>query len=218
MAKQKFYVVWRGRTVGVFDNWATCRNQIDGFGGAVYKSFPTRAEAEAAYRNDARQYVGNKSKAPKPAAAPDVETDSEYEPSVGWPIIPSLAVDAACSRNVGPLEYQGVMTDTGELAFHQGPFDDGTNNVGEFLALVHGLAYLKQLNSPLPLYSDSRVAIGWVWAKKANTTLARTGRNDKLFELLKRAHRWLRDNTYETKILKWETAEWGEIPADFGRK
>jgi ribonuclease HI len=54
--------------------------------------------------------------------------------------------------------------------------------------------------------------------KKARTNHARSGKNKKLFELIGRAIKWLNENTYSNKILKWETKAWGENPADFGRK
>jgi ribonuclease HI len=116
------------------------------------------------------------------------------------------------------MEYRGVYTETSEELFHIGPFPQGTNNVGEFLALVHGLALLKQRNSALPVYSDSMNAIKWVKNKKCKTLLARSAANAKIFDLIERAEKWLKENTYTTTILKWETSEWGEIPADFGRK
>ena len=130
----------------------------------------------------------------------------------------SIAVDAACSGNPGKMEYRGVYTATKQELFHVGPFEQGTNNIGEFLALVHGLAFLKQQNSALPLYSDSRNAIGWVQKKKCKTLLEREPRNEAIFDLIERAEKWLNENNYTTPILKWETSEWGEIPADFGRK
>ncbi|HBB48571.1 MAG TPA: ribonuclease H [Flavobacteriaceae bacterium] len=136
----------------------------------------------------------------------------------GEPNLYSIAVDAASSGNPGRMEYQGVDTQTGKLLFHQGPFAQGTNNVGEFLALVHGLAYLKKEGSDRAIYSDSRIAIGWVRKKKCGTKLAPHSSNKILFELIVRAETWLRSNTYSTSILKWETKVWGEIPADFGRK
>ena len=116
------------------------------------------------------------------------------------------------------MEYRGVDTQTHKQLFHQGPFQQGTNNVGEFLALVHGIAYLKQQKSDRNIYSDSRIAIGWVKKKKCNTKLKRTTKNKNLFELVLRAENWLKNNTYTTTIIKWETKAWGEIPADFGRK
>jgi ribonuclease HI len=116
------------------------------------------------------------------------------------------------------MEYRGVDTKTKKQLFIQGPFEQGTNNIGEFLALVHGLALLKKNNSNLILYTDSRTAMSWVKKKKCNTKLERNTKNKTLFELVDRAVNWLKNNTYKTIIVKWETKAWGEIPADFGRK
>ncbi|HQP77247.1 MAG TPA: ribonuclease H, partial [Saprospiraceae bacterium] len=135
-------------------------------------------------------------------------------------IVPSsISVDAACSGNPGMMEYRGVMTDTGKEIFHLGPLRDGTNNIGEFLALVHVLALLKQKGrEDIPIYSDSKIAIGWIKKGKANTKLEHTGHNEPIFQLIQRAERWLANNSFANPILKWETDSWGEIPADFGRK
>ncbi|KAA6314154.1 Ribonuclease H, partial [termite gut metagenome] len=46
----------------------------------------------------------------------------------------------------------------------------------------------------------------------------RTPETEELFQIIERAEKWLRETTYTTQILKWNTEEWGEIPADFGRK
>jgi len=116
------------------------------------------------------------------------------------------------------MEYRGVDTQTQRQLFHQGPFDQATNNVGEFLALVHGLAFLKKEKSDRIIYSDSRTAIGWVKKKKCNTKLQKTTKNEVIFELISRAELWLKNNSYSSFIVKWETKAWGEIPADFGRK
>ena len=134
-----------------------------------------------------------------------------YSTQLAW------AVDAACSGNPGPMEYRGVDLNTGRQIFHFGPMH-GTNNIGEFLALVHGLALLKQKGSDLPIYSDSRNAISWVKKKQCKTLLTETAANKPIFDLIQRAEHWLQNNSYTTQILKWETSVWGEIPADFGRK
>ena len=127
------------------------------------------------------------------------------------------AVDAACSGNPGPMEYQCIDLQTGQQVFHYGPIH-GTNNIGEFLAIVHGLALLKQKGSNIPIYSDSKIAQKWVRDGKCRTTLAPTSRNAELLGLVARAEKWLATNTYTNPIIKWETKQWGEIPADFGRK
>ncbi|MBR3915966.1 MAG: ribonuclease H, partial [Bacteroidaceae bacterium] len=133
-------------------------------------------------------------------------------------VIPNaLAVDAACSGNPGKMEYRGVYVGTGEEIFHFGPMY-GTNNIGEFLAIVHGLALMKQKGIELPIYSDSRNALLWVKQKQCKTKLPRNSKSEELFGYIERAEKWLKENTYTTTLLKWETDRWGEIPADFGRK
>ena len=132
-------------------------------------------------------------------------------------ILDSLSVDAACSGNPGVMEYQGVRTFDKERIFHK-KFPLGTNNIGEFLALVHGLSYMKKHNLKQPIYSDSVNAIAWVKQKKCKTKLPRTEETEELFQFVERAEAWLHNNTYTTTILKWDTENWGEIPADFNRK
>ena len=209
MAKNKYYVVWKGLNPGVYDNWAACKMQVEGQDGAKYKSFETREEASEAFGKDFKEFI-------KPASSSRITATTTI--NGGKPIMNSIAVDAACSGNPGKMEYRGVYTATKQELFHVGPFEQGTNNIGEFLALVHGLAFLKQQNSALPLYSDSRNAIGWVQKKKCKTLLERGPRNEAICDLIERAEKWLNENNYTTPILKWETSEWGEIPADFGRK
>lgn len=211
MAKNKHYVVWKGLNPGIYDSWAECKSQVEGQEGAKYKSFESREEAVEAFDKGYTYYLKTVSSAKAVANLNPVIP-------VGKPINESIAVDAACSGNPGDMEYRGVYTATRQEIFHIGPLKQGTNNVGEFLALVHGLALLKQKGSNLPIYSDSRNAISWVKKKKCKTLLERTPENEPIFDLIERAEKWLNENTYQTVIYKWETSEWGEIPADFGRK
>ncbi len=208
--KHKFYVVWQGKSPGIYDNWARCKAQVEGFAGAQYKAFATLAEAQKAFNRSYWEYKG--------ASQKKSELSSEARLLIGDPNYYSIAVDAASSGNPGRMEYRGVDTQTQEVLFHQGPFEQGTNNVGEFLALVHGLAFLKKQQSDRIVYSDSKIAIGWVRKKKCGTKLKKTSKNAVLFELIARAEQWLHHNSYTTPIAKWETRAWGEIPADFGRK
>ncbi len=208
--KKKYYVVWFGNPTGIFDSWEECQRSIKGIAGAQYKSFLTFEEAKIAYNKEYADYKGKNTKK-KTLSKEELE-------KIGDPNLYTISVDAASSGNPGKMEYRGVDTQTHQKLFHQGPFLQGTNNVGEFLALVHGLAYLKQQNSDRNIYSDSKIAMGWVRRKKCNTKLKQTSKNKKLFELIKRAEYWLQNNSFTTKIIKWETKAWGEIPADFGRK
>ncbi len=211
MAKtKKFYVVWKGKKPGIYESWDDCKAQIEGFKGAQYKSFQEFAEAKKAFNSNYLEYKGS-SKGKK-------ELSPEELLKIGDPNYNSISVDAASSGNPGKMEYQGVDTKTKKTLFKQGPFDQGTNNIGEFLALVHGLAFLKKNKSNRILYSDSRIAIGWVRKKKCGTKLKKNAKNAVVFELIERAEDWLKKNRYDTPIVKWETRAWGEIPADFGRK
>ena len=128
------------------------------------------------------------------------------------------AVDAGCSGNPGPMEYQAVDLQTGVQVFHYGPVH-GTNNIGEFLAIVHALALMEQRGiHDKVVYSDSYNAILWVKKKQCKTKLVRNEQTENLFKMIARAENWLKTHTISTPVIKWETAKWGEIPADFGRK
>jgi ribonuclease HI len=188
--KNKFYVVWKGKIPGIYESWEECLIQVDGFAGASYKSFTSKTEAIQAFKSS--------------SAAPTKI------------IRESIAVDAACSGNPGVMEYQGVHLQSGEKIFYK-KFPIGTNNIGEFLAIVHALALLQEKKLNLPIYSDSKIAILWVKKKKCNTKLD-DPKAKELLNLVDRAEEWLKNNTYQNQILKWETEKWGEIPADFGRK
>lgn len=207
--KPKYYVVWVGRSTGVFGTWDACKEQVDEFEGAKYKSFPDRESAEAAFKAGAEKFLYRKavSKAQK-------ATNTEIKP-----IENALAVDAACSGNPGDMEYRGVYVKTGEVIFQSPVYKCGTNNIGEFLAIVHGLALIKRQGiKDIIIYSDSMTAQSWVKKKKCNTKIIPGPNNQKVFDRIAAAEKWLAENTYTTPIHKWDTDAWGEIPADFGRK
>jgi ribonuclease HI len=209
MAKDKFYVVWKGRMCGVFDNWNDCKTQVSGFENAKYKSFETKIEAEKAFADGYQNYYKQNS----------ITSKTNFANFSGeLPALNSLSVDASCKMVTGQMEYQGVHTGTKELWFKQGPFPKASNNIGEFLALVHGLALLKQKNINIPIYSDSITAIAWVRNKKHKSIVLPTEENETIFDLLTRAELWLQNNHFQTPIIKWDTTKWGENPADFGRK
>ena len=209
--KKKYYTVWKGHHPGVFETWDDCKAQIKGFDGAQYKSFSTFEAAKKALKGNYKDYIGKS----KPFKS---ELSEEQLKKIGDPNYNSIAVDAASSSNPGKMEYRGVDTKTKKELFKQGPFEEGTNNIGEFLAIVHGLALLKQKNSARIIYTDSKTAMSWVKRKNCNTKLERNDKNKPVFELVDRAVNWLKKNSYKTVIVKWETKAWGEIPADFGRK
>lgn len=211
MSKKKFYVVWKGKETGIFSSWDSVKKLVQGFEGAQYKSFADKKEAEKAFQKKFSDYKGKDTKK---------IVLSNYEKSkYGKPITNSLTVDAACSGNPGKMEYRGVLNHNKQEVFKMGPFENGTNNIGEFLALVHGIALLKNKNLPkMPIYSDSKIAISWLKKKECRTNVVFDSSNSDLLKLIHRAEKWLKENSYTNPILKWETKAWGEIPADFGRK
>ena len=216
---RKFYVVWEGRHPGVFEDWEDAREQVENFPGAKYKSYRSQEEAVAAFRrhlagNEAplgEILVGASNAAVKDAPQADYTAFPEIDID-GW------AVDASCMGNPGVMEYRGVELRSGRELFRIGPFPDATNNIGEFLALVHALALQYKSGVRHTIYSDSATGMAWLRNKRVRTTLAPTPRNERLFQMIDRALAWLHSHSYDTPVLKWQTDIWGEIPADFGRK
>ena len=213
MAQKKYYVVWAGHETGVFDSWDDCKVAVEGFPGARYKGFGSKLEAIEAYRGSPDEHLGLfKAMAKRRPTAVNYSAIPEIVPG-------SIAVDAACSRNPGPVEYQGVDIDTGARLFHVGPLQGGSNNLGEFLAIVHALAWLEQRGlGHITIYSDSRTAMAWVRNRKARTAITPNGTNGTILNMVARAEAWLQRHRPTNRIVKWNTDEWGEIPADFGRK
>ena len=202
MSKQKFYVVWKGKNPGIYQSWEKCQNEIKNINGALFKSFAGLEEAKKAYDQGYEEY----------------KQSLDYKNISDGPELNSISVDAASSGNPGVMEYQGVDTNTKEILFKMGPFNNATNNIGEFLALVHGIAVLEKKSEKKIIYSDSITAMSWVRKKHCQTKLKRNEENEEVFVLVERAITWLKENNYSIVIKKWDTKNWGEIPADFGRK
>lgn len=212
MAKQKYYVVWVGKAPGIYTSWPECQRQVDKFFGSKYKSYPSMAEAEQAYKDGWSNHWGNK------LPAGDQKTSPPASPSNEEIDYDSISVDVGTRGNPGPIEYRGVNTQTGETLFSYGPISKGTNNLGEFLAIVHSLEYLQKEGSKKTVYSDSRTALKWLRDKQVATTLPRDHSTEEVWFLVDHALQWLKTNSYPNKVLKWNTESWGEIKADYGRK
>ena len=220
MAKQKYYVVWNGPSPGVYSSWEACQEAVSGVSGAKYKSFKSQAEAEDAFEMGEEAYEeakasddstsNNSSKSGNSGnSSSSCDISKPIRPAYNPAKLPAEAIREAIA---------GVYLADGKEIFHYGPVH-GTNNIGEFLAIVHGLALLKQKGlDNMPIYSDSVNAQLWVRKHHCKTTLVRNDQTDKLYQMIERAEAWLRDNTYKNPIIKWQTDKWGEIPADFGRK
>ncbi|MEW9700641.1 ribonuclease H [Paenibacillus sp. SI8] len=214
MAQVKYYVVWVGHQPGIYRSWADCQAQTKGYPQARFKSYESEGEAQKAFERGWQKsldFSGKGSaasaagKSSGTASAPEVEYDS-------------ISVDVGCSGNPGIVEYKGVDTRTGEILFYQGPISKGTNNLGEFLAIVHGIAYLQKQGSNKTIYTDSVTALSWLRKKEVSTNLVRDASTEEIWTLVDRALKWIKTHTYTNKIVKWDTKKWGEIKADFGRK
>lgn len=212
-AKRKFYVVWEGRAPGVYDSWEECEEQVKGFPGARFRAFSQQEDAVEAFRRGPgsdldiiRNIANHSARQVNYEAYPEIRLDA-------------VAVDGACSRNPGPMEYRGVWVATGQELFRVGPLAGGTNNIGEYLAIIHAAALLAQQGMPnVPIYSDSQTAQSWIRAGRARTKVERTAENATLMNILDRGNAWLASHRITNPIIKWKTELWGEIPADFGRK
>jgi len=228
--QHKWYVVWKGFRPGVYDNWPDCQMQTAGFEGAKFKSYPTAQMAQEAYTlgYEAAQQLGRQTKIAAPHNSNlQVLHNTEQTPHelIGDRVAPagflnhSIAVDGACSSNPGVTEYRGVYTFSHAELF-RALIPWGTNNIGEYLAIVHALALMDQGKLPaLPIYSDSKVALGWVDQCRCRTRLDTSDpRSAKTYQLIQRATHWLQTHAFRVPLLKWDTIAWGEIPADFGRK
>lgn len=215
---RKFYVVFEGRHPAVYEDWNDALEQVEDFPGAKFKGYNSCEEAVEAFRcflavNDAPlgQILVNASRLEKESATKSYADFPEIDLE-GW------AVDASCLGNPGVMEYRGVELRTGREIFRVGPFPDATNNIGEFLAIVHALALQYNEGKWHTIYSDSATGMAWLRTRKVKTTLKRTAANERVFQLLARAVTWLSTHHYEARVLKWQTDLWGEIPADFDRK
>lgn len=229
MAKKKYYVVWNGRQPGIYSTWTECEKQVKGFSGATFQSFTSETDAKAAYDNPPSTFSVEQTKQKNKkcntshtsSLLPDNPPDYRHDSVLQLPLevtANAWAVDAACSGNPGSMEYRGIDLATGATVFHYGPIC-GTNNIGEFLAIVHALALMKQQGINKTIYSDSNIAILWINKGTCRTNLHRDTKTESLYKLIVRAETWLKSNKWnDIPLLKWQTKEWGEIPADFGRK
>ncbi|MFD0696020.1 ribonuclease H [Paenibacillus sp. GCM10027628] len=214
MAQAKFYVVWVGHQPGIYRTWAECQTQTKGYPQARFKSYESEDEARKALERGWQKSLDFSGKASASSASGKAGS-KEATPEVDYD---SISVDVGCSGNPGIVEYKGVDTRTGEIIFYQGPIAKGTNNLGEFLAIVHGLAYLQKQGSNKTIYTDSVTALSWIRKKEVSTNLVRDASTEEIWTLVDRALKWLKTHTYTNKIVKWDTKKWGEIKADFGRK
>lgn len=162
--KKKYYAVGVGVKPGIYTDWASTQKQVIGFKGAVYKSFPTKEEAEAFMANPVyatkKKEVSkstNKSSASIKQNLPVVGNDKEI----------IIYTDGACSGNPGPGGYGAVFLSGNERFELSEGYRRTTNNRMEMLAIIVALEFVR-LDMPITVYSDSSYVINAItknWAK-----------------------------------------------------
>ena len=197
------YVVWRGRKPGIYTSWEACKAQVEGYPNALFKAYPTLAMARRAF-----------------ALGPEALRMPLWALAEPGPQLPALVVDAAAPLAAGgPVEMQGVWLRPGPeevRAFHD-RLEEGTTNAGEFLALVGGLALLHRQRQTMPVYTDSAVALAW-FRKGGPPEKVRRRWPEEARRRVERAMAWLAQHPGPWDVRLWDTRNWGENPADFGRK
>lgn len=216
---KRYYTVFKGRNPGVYDNIEDLLDQVDGFPDADFKGFDTPEAAAYAFRSGERRESAEFGEILARAGGVSIPKDGKPDyftiPEVD---LDAWAVDASCMGNPGVMEYRGVELMSGREIFRVGPFKDATNNIGEFLAIVHALAMMEKSGESHTIYSDSVTGMSWVRKRIIKTQLTETAANKPVFDMMRRALAWLNTHSFRTKISKWQTSLWGEIPADFNRK
>lgn len=216
--EKKIYVIWNGKETWIFDSWEQCKKNVDWFSGAKYKSFKSLEEANKALNEWWEKYYEinpNKTKSNNLQKLSDSEKFQLIE-TVPF-FSESIAVDAACSENPWKMEYRWVDLQTWKEIFHE-RFSIWTNNIWEFLAIIHWLKYL--WNDNRAIYSDSKIAISRVQQWKCKTKLRNNNDLDlsQILDAIQNAENWLKGNWIKHNILKRDTENRWEIPADFWRK
>lgn len=189
----KYYVVWKGRNPGIYADWGRCKSQVDGFPGARFKSFTSRAEAEAAFKGmstssagpsggkvglnepDAagpgtivsagttRKIAGPSSKSPRTWAAAEITAAA---------IEVKIFTDGGCEPNPGKsgsglaLYRKNVLSELW-YGLHS---PHGTNNTAELNAFHQGMIIAKAEADKLRtvgIFCDSKYAIQCItqWAE-----------------------------------------------------
>ncbi len=140
MAK-KFYVVWAGREPGIYTDWPSAQKQVIKFAGAKYKSFTSKAEAEAAYASGATN-PGNKSAAKTTSSRTASRTNQGNNLSAP-PIKTDVVIycDGGCDPNPGKAGSGVALYHNDRLTqLWYGIYNpQGTNNSAELNALYFSL-------------------------------------------------------------------------------
>jgi retron-type reverse transcriptase/ribonuclease HI len=153
------------------------------------------------------------------SAAKTVQDEFDEDSWEANPPAVGLCVDAAWNPKKRAMEYRGVWLHDRTVAFEVGPLKSGSNNLGEFLAIVHAFRFLKIKGIDCPVYSDSQTAMTWFRKRRLRSPVASRGDlTPEMYVRLTRALLWVSRNKPSKPVVTWDTVQWDEIPADYGRK
>lgn len=126
-----------------------------------------------------------------------------------------IIVHSTANTKTKRMAYKGFNESTNKWIFKVKYKGYCTQNVADFMAIVHALHYCKINNIDLPIYNDNLVAIKWVKDKKVNSLLIKTKENHELFQSFENALVILKQNDFLNPILFWKKKELGNIKNPF---
>lgn len=162
MAKKKWYAVAKGKTRKIFTQWFGpdgAKSAVDGFKGAVYKSFYDY--------QDALDFMNNVSDTKK-----EKKSFSGDEPEINNDHV-TVFTDGGCINNPGPGGYGAVIIYDGEIKELSGGKRHTTNNRMEMLACIKAFEFLKNEKRKIILHTDSAYIVnavnkGWIYSWEKN--------------------------------------------------
>lgn len=192
---KKYYVVWRGREVGVFNTWAKCKAQTDSFSGAKYKSYPSLDEAESAFGAESKNKqvtdseITNKNKKKKSISLSQQQIND-------MPFDVKIFTDGACVPNPGEAGTGLVAYENNTLSeLWYGLYQSfGTNNTAELHGLNQALLLAREKllsGFTIGIFCDSKYSIDCItkWAKGwEKKSWSKSGDEIKNLDIIKPAY------------------------------
>jgi ribonuclease HI len=171
---KKYYVVWNGRKTGVFNDWASCKKQVDQFSDAKFKSFSSKELAIAAFDDNLSVKNTKVTKAKKNNAQRKPLTSSTI---FKMPFDVKIFSDGASEPNPGEAGSGVAVYENNTVVqlWYGGYEAFGTNNLAELKALYYSFHVAEmelKKGKSVAIYSDSTYSIQCItkwasgWEKK----------------------------------------------------
>lgn len=178
----KFYAVKRGKTPGIYLDWDTCKAMVDGYSGAVYKSFKTRAEA-VSYLGYEPGEEGKTSNKPQKTVGKNgnIPHQAEEIPWADSKEEPYAFVDGSYNAATKVYGYGGFLFHDGNKELLQGAGKDREmasmrNVAGEVMGSMAAIEKALELKLPkLQIYYDYMGIEMWAtgnWKRNKAGTIA----------------------------------------------